>query len=131
MESWPHDWCDFASYVIAGVLSDNGFGDWDVISAADPETGQHHTWIELVAPDERVLYSIDATLHQFSDIGEVPFYGAERSPAWVRFSQVRTRGKFSTLFWGNGPYTEALEAVRNRMAVADVAARESAAGGDT
>lgn len=99
--TFPKAWfpgaaCEQTSIAIAGVLKDRGFGDWTYVQATQPGELGGHAWLELRDADGAVMFTIDATLAQFSDLADGPYVGEGATPAAARFSNV----------WHDGPYTE-------------------------
>ena len=88
---WPAMWCEWASIAIAEALHERGLGEWTFIQARPPDDPSGHAWLEYRADDGTVLYSIDATLHQFSR-HENPHIGEGRTPAADEFTDVRFEG---------------------------------------
>lgn len=90
---WPTMWCEWASIAIAEVLHLRGQGDWTFVQASLPDDGGGHAWLELRDERGAVLYSIDATLHQFKRHPRA-FWGPGRSPAAGEFTDVRFEGNW-------------------------------------
>lgn len=112
--NWPHSSCDFASYIIGGMLLERGFGDWDICWNDELGRSGAHTWLERVENGE-VLYVIDATAHQFPDYTDSPYYGKGPTPVKIRFPRERGREPISTLTWGRESYAEALNYVKQKL----------------
>lgn len=89
MSPYPLGWCSVMSYTLLQVLERRDLGRWTIVNGQDAR-GNHHDWLEYVAPDG-VLFSVDATQHQFRDLGTAPFVGSGECPAKARFKiGVRT-----------------------------------------
>jgi hypothetical protein len=89
---WPGSSCEHLALATAAVLEDRGFGQWTFVSAGRPDgTPEGHAWLELRDNDGAVLFSIDRTLHQFSQHAE-PFVGEGRTPAADDFTVIRYEG---------------------------------------
>lgn len=89
MSPYPRGWCSVMSYTLLHVFDQRGFGPWQIVNGQDT-LGTRHDWLEFVR-DEDVLFSVDATQHQFSKLGSGPFIGHGGCPAKDRFHiDVRT-----------------------------------------
>lgn len=80
---------------VAAVLEDRHLGQWTLVEAKRPGELNGHSWLEWRDVDGTVLYSIDATLHQFDEYPE-PFVGEGQTPAAIDFVDVHYAGEI----WG-------------------------------
>lgn len=88
---WPGASCEHVAVAVAAVLEDRGLGQWTLVQASRPGELNGHAWLELLGPDGAVLFSIDATLHQFDEY-DTPFIGDGSTPAADDFTEVNYRG---------------------------------------
>lgn len=88
---FPQVWCEYASTAIAELLEQRGFGTWDFISAGEAEGMSGHAWLELRDQEGVLVFTIDATLHQFGEWDD-PYLGPDPSPAYKRFPVPRYVG---------------------------------------
>jgi hypothetical protein len=88
---WPSGWCEWASVSIAEALSARGLGEWTFVQASRPDEPNGHAWLELRDADGAVLYSIDATIHQFPG-HDAPYVGPGRTPSAREFTRVNYDG---------------------------------------
>ncbi|CAH0158468.1 hypothetical protein SRABI98_00962 [Microbacterium sp. Bi98] len=89
MYPYPRGWCSVMSYTLLHVFDQRGFGPWRIVNGQDT-LGNRHDWLEFMR-DGDVLFSVDATQHQFSKLGSGPFIGHGCCPAKARFHiDVRT-----------------------------------------
>ncbi|PPF41853.1 hypothetical protein C5B85_18200 [Pseudoclavibacter sp. AY1F1] len=58
MPSYPLGWCSAMSYAVGRLLRRRGLGVWRIAANG------HHDWLEYVDAGD-VIYSVDATQHQF------------------------------------------------------------------
>ena len=90
---WPDMWCEWASIAIAEALRASELGEWTFVQASRSDELNGHAWLELRDDDGTVLYSIDATLHQFKH-HDSPFTGPGETPAKSEFTNVRFEGQW-------------------------------------
>lgn len=91
-EWWPGACCEQTTTAIAAVLEDKGLLGWTYITAGRPGEGNGHAWLEYRDDHGRVVYSIDATLHQFTHLATEPWAGLGPSPAAGEFTDIRYAG---------------------------------------
>lgn len=92
-EAWPGGNCEWTSVGIAEVLKERGLDGWTYVQASRPGEMNGHAWLELRDDEGSVLYSIDATLHQFSHHA-APYVGPGRTPAAAEFSEINFEGNW-------------------------------------
>lgn len=61
MSDYPHGWCSAMSYTIGRLLLRRRLGTWQIAASGN------HDWLEYVDDNNVVVYSVDATQHQFSE----------------------------------------------------------------
>ncbi|WES66046.1 hypothetical protein P0L94_08210 [Microbacter sp. GSS18] len=114
---WPHGGCEFTTVAIAAVLEDRGLGRWTFVSAG--LSGEvNHAWLEWRNEDGEVIFSIDATLHQF-DGWDAPFAQEGVTPAASMFSPVQYAGEMWDWPWLGDErqiFRRLIRAVREQLA---------------
>lgn len=91
---FPAMWCEYASIVLAEVLESRGLGTWTFVDAGLHGQPNGHAWLELRNQSGQRVWTIDATLDQFSWGGEIPFIGEAQTPAAKTFSRIRFEGNW-------------------------------------
>jgi hypothetical protein len=83
LRNFPEGSCSITSFAVGRLLLERYGQQWLLVSGAS-EDASTHTWL---VRDESAgaTASIDATLHQFPDLGEEAFVGWGPSPAESRF----------------------------------------------
>lgn len=119
LADFPTGSCDVASFVIGHLLTDRSLGEWHVVtyeSAGSQGQSARHTWLELPNPSGEILFTVDATLHQFSELSSSPYIDGGRSPALRRFTTCINNEAFTKLSegrWLKPMFSEPLEHVRS------------------
>lgn len=114
LANFPADSCDITSFVIGHVLADRSDGDWWIVSGANGI--RNHTWLEC-RDNEKVVITVDVTLHQFQDIAVEPYVGPGVGPAKGHFTAVHLDSRIATLPENWRPdFWEALTFVRRHIA---------------
>jgi len=115
---WPGASCENVSIAVAATLEDRGLGQWTFVQASRPGELNGHAWLESYAQDGTVIFSIDATLHQF-DGYSYPFVGEGVTPAAAEFTNVNYRGSIWEWPWLGGDhqiFRRLICAVREQLA---------------
>lgn len=114
---FPIGSCDVSSFVIGHLLTDRSLGEWHVLTY-ESTAGQstRHTWLELPDSSGGVLFTVDATLHQFPELSSSTYVDGGRTPALKRFTRSINDEVFAELSegrWSKPMFTEPLEYVRS------------------
>lgn len=73
LKNYPNGWCSAMSYALIHLLRHRGLGSWRIAASGS------HDWLEYVQNGD-VVYSIDATQHQFHEYGPGRYIGPGLSP---------------------------------------------------
>lgn len=73
MSEYPRGWCSAMSYAVGRLLLHRGHGTWRIAANG------RHDWLEYVDQGD-VVYSLDATQHQFQRYDE-PWIGFGGAPS--------------------------------------------------
>lgn len=84
LRDFPSGSCDSMAYATGVTLLERGLGDWWIVTGGEP--GCWHVWLEWREDGGEVLFSIDATAHQFIEVDK-PFVGHGRTPSAERFAE--------------------------------------------
>lgn len=114
---FPLGSCDVSSFVIGHLLADRSLGQWHVVTY-ESTAGQstRHTWLELPDTSGSVLFTVDATLHQFPELSSRPYVDAGRTPALRRFSKSINNEDLTKLSegrWSKPMFSEPLDYARS------------------
>lgn len=88
---FPRVWCEWASVAIAELLEVRGYGTWDFVTAGETDGLSGHAWLELRDQAGALVFTVDATLHQFNGWDE-PYVGVGVTPAVQQFPVLRYSG---------------------------------------
>ncbi|WP_374313773.1 hypothetical protein [Microbacterium sp.] len=94
-EWWPGASCEHVAVAVAAVLEDRGLGVWTFIVAARPGEPNGDAWLEWYNSERAVQFSIDPTLHQFTE-WEEPFVGEGKHQLRVFSPSVAGKGLSGT-----------------------------------
>jgi hypothetical protein len=94
LRDFPSGSCDSMAYATGVTLLEQELGDWWIVTNSEP--GCRHVWLEWRDTDGEVLFSIDATAHQFAEIDK-PFVGHGRTPSAERFTEEESAVRVSEL----------------------------------
>lgn len=102
MKSFPVGCCTVASFLLGHLLQDRGLGKWQIINALKDGTSlEYHDWLRSESGIQ-----IDATVHQFEQLGVRPFVIRGPSPLEESFTPERVV-----------PLTDWTQAHRNAYAI--------------
>lgn len=94
LRDFPSGSCDSMAYATGMTLLEQGLGDWWIVTGGEP--GCWHVWLEWREDDGDVLFSIDATAHQFAEV-DAPFIGHGPTPSADRFTEEVSAVRVSDL----------------------------------
>ncbi|GAA2535910.1 hypothetical protein GCM10009860_15440 [Microbacterium mitrae] len=118
LKDYPRGSCSVTSFAIGRFLLERHGEDWSLVSRSGPE--YTHTWLVL-APEDAVVASIDATVHQFPGISTEPFVGVGHSPANEHFPDLMggpVRMSSVPAWWHHGATREVYEWLFPRLGLA-------------
>ena len=91
---FPAMWCEYASIVLAELLQSRRLGAWTFVEAGHNDGPNGHAWLELRDQQGARLWTIDATIDQFSWGGDGPFVSEEQTPAARIYNRLRFEGNW-------------------------------------